>query len=89
MKMTEVTGGRPARGRKGPFAVCERQPGLSQKCSSGIGQFDRAPGPIDEAHPQLAFQLLDLLTERRLGNVEPLGGAAEVSFLGDGHEVAK
>ena len=32
MKMTEVTGGRPARGRKGPFAVRERQPGLSQKC---------------------------------------------------------
>ncbi len=33
--------------------------------------------------------VLNLLTQRRLGDVESLGGAAEMSFLGDGHEVAK
>ena len=89
MKMTQMTGGRPACGGEGPFAVRQRQSGLTQKCGAGIGEFDRAPGPIDEVHSQLAFELLNLLTQRWLGDVKALGGAAEVSFLGHGHEVAK
>jgi hypothetical protein len=32
---------------------------------------------------------VDLLAERRLGDVEPLGGLAEVEFLGHGDNVAE
>jgi hypothetical protein len=32
---------------------------------------------------------VDLVAERRLGDVEPSGSAAEVQFLGDGQEVAQ
>jgi hypothetical protein len=35
------------------------------------------------------LQLLDLLGQRRLGHKQPLRRAGEVSFLGDGGEVAQ
>jgi hypothetical protein len=35
------------------------------------------------------FELADLLGERRLGEVESLGGASEVEFFGDGDEVSE
>jgi hypothetical protein len=34
------------------------------------------------------FELADLLRERRLGEMEAKGGAAEVELFGDGDEVA-
>ena len=36
---------------------------------------------------QFAFQPLDLCTDRRLRDVNALGGTGEVRFLGDGDEV--
>jgi len=63
--------------------------GLNEQCVAGIGEFNWAPGPVDQFHSELAFQLLNLLTQRRLGDVESLRGAAEVAFLGHGDEVAK
>ena len=38
---------------------------------------------------ELALELADLLRQRRLGDVQPIGGPAEVQLLGDGPEVAK
>ncbi|GGY32442.1 hypothetical protein GCM10010384_44780 [Streptomyces djakartensis] len=42
---------------------------------------------MEQLDAELGLQLADLLGERRLGHVEPLGGAAEVAFLGHRHEV--
>ena len=89
VEVPQLPGGGPARGRERSFAVREREPGLFEKCVAGIGELDRPPGPIDQVHSQLAFQLLNLLTKRRLRNMEPFGGTAEVSFLRHGHEVAQ
>ena len=35
------------------------------------------------------LELVDLVAQRRLGDVEACGGAAEVELLGDGEEVAQ
>ena len=80
---------RACAGGECPFAVRERELGLNEQCVAGIGEFNWAPGPVDQFHSELAFQLLNLLTQRRLGDVESLRGAAEVAFLGHGDEVAK
>ena len=37
----------------------------------------------------LKLQSLDLLTDGRLCQVEPLGGAVETAAIGDGHEGAQ
>jgi hypothetical protein len=38
---------------------------------------------------ELLFQLLNLPAQRRLRHVETFSRAAEMQFLGDGHEIAK
>ncbi len=45
--------------------------------------------PREELAAQLVLQQPDLVAQRRLGHVEPLGRAAEVQLLGDRHEVAE
>ena len=55
----------------------------------GIGQVDPPGGTAQQRHPQLGLELTDLLGQRRLGHVQPLGGPAEVPLLGDGDEVAQ
>lgn len=45
----------------------------------------RRPG--EKCRPELVLQRADLSAERRLRDVEALRGAANVPFLGDGHEV--
>src|SRR6202022_2025929 len=37
----------------------------------------------------LGLQLMDLLAERRLGDVQPGCGTAKVQLLGDGNEIAQ
>jgi hypothetical protein len=44
---------------------------------------------FEELEAEVALELPDLLGERRLGNVQALGGASEVELFGDGHEVAQ
>jgi hypothetical protein len=45
--------------------------------------------PLQQREPELVLERPDLLAERRLRDVQPLRGAAEVKLLRDGHEVAK
>ncbi len=74
-----------------PCRVRVRQdpPGQRQQRLARVGQRDVAPGAAEELRPQLPLQRLDLLGERRLGHVHPLGGPGEVPGLGHGHEVQK
>jgi hypothetical protein len=39
--------------------------------------------------PTVGFERLDRLAQRRLADVQALGGAREVQLLGDGDEVAQ
>ena len=38
--------------------------------------------PLEELYSQFTFQVVDLLAERRLRDVESIGGVGEVQFLG-------
>ncbi len=43
--------------------------------------------PVKQCHAELLFETADLMTQRRLGDVQPLGGPAEVKLLSDGDEI--
>ena len=44
---------------------------------------------LQELEAELAFEAPDLLTQRRLGDEQPLGGAGEMELVGDGEEIPK
>jgi hypothetical protein len=52
-------------------------------------QFRPALHPIEQPLAQLVFQLLNLLAERRLGNVAFFGGAGEIARARHRHHVTK
>ncbi len=54
---------------------------------SGVGQLDVPFGPVEQRNSQFRFELPNLLAERRLAQMEPLGGPAEVQRVGHGHDV--
>jgi hypothetical protein len=43
---------------------------------------------MEQLHPDLPFQVADLLAEGRLGDAEFFGGAGEVSLFGNGQKIA-
>jgi hypothetical protein len=43
--------------------------------------------PHEKRDSKLVFQLLDLLAERRLGDVNDLSRAPEIQFFGNGDEI--
>ena len=56
---------------------------------AGGRELDAARGPVQQRLAELGLEAADLLRERRLRDVQALGGAAEVPLLGDGDEVAQ
>jgi hypothetical protein len=46
-----------------------------------------AAGSIEQGHAEPLLEAANLLTQRRLRDVQPGGGAAEVKLLGDGDEI--
>src|SRR6185369_11294221 len=52
-----------------------------------VGELDAALVAVEEAHAELLLELADLLADRRLGDVQPLRGAAEVPLFGGSDEV--
>jgi hypothetical protein len=55
----------------------------------GGGEPDLAVVADEQLCAEGALELVDLVAQRRLGDVEARGCAAEVALLGDGKEVAK
>jgi hypothetical protein len=53
------------------------------------GEFNLTFGPIKKLRAQLGFQVPDLLTKRRLAQMQTLGGPAKVQSLGHGKEVTE
>ena len=60
-------------------------------CGSNVSpirrQRDSPPVPLEQPHAEIALERLDLLRQRRPGDVQPGRGPAEVQLLGDRHEV--
>ena len=65
----------------------QRGPCVGQRRLARRGQPHRATRPVQQRLAEFAFQPLDLRADRRLRDMDPLGGPGEVGFLGDGDEV--
>jgi hypothetical protein len=53
---------------------------------AGRGEPDPAAGPVEELDSEPGLQGPDGLADRRLGDTQPLGGAAEMQFTGESDE---
>jgi hypothetical protein len=71
----------------GLLDLVEHAARLGQQGLPRTGQPHRPAGPVEQPHAELAFEPGDLLADRGLGDVQPLGGPAEVQLLRDGGEV--
>ena len=67
----------------------ERERRLLEERLPGGGELNLAAGAHEQLRAEGALELADLVAQRRLGDVEPRSGAAEVELLGDGQEVTK
>ena len=70
-----------------PVSLLQGAPGLLQERCPGRRELNVALGTKEQRDAHLGLQLFDLLAERRLGDVEPLGGPAEVKVLGHRDEI--
>ena len=75
----------PRRGLDGGPQQCL---GRRQEDLPGLGELAALRGPVQQARAELLLQALDLPAQRRLGEVQRGGGAAEVPVFGDDGEVA-
>ena len=63
--------------------------GVLERGLAGLGELDPLLGPDEERLPELGLEGLDLVAHRRLGEMQPLGGAGEVEGLGHDAEGAE
>lgn len=61
-----------------PYLPCQLLTGRSQADTAGV--------PDEQPRPDLPLQPSDVLTDGRLGHVQPTSGATEVERLGDGQK---
>jgi len=54
--------------------------------ATGVGQVERAVGPLEQRHPQVVFQRSDLATDRRLRDRTLLTGGREAEQPRGGFE---
>ena len=59
----------------------------AQQQPAGIGNGKLALAPDEELDSELFLQTLDLRGKRRLAHVQPFGGAGDVPFLRNRHEI--
>ena len=72
-----------------PSGLLQQQAGLIVERGPSTGERDRGGRTVQQHSVKIDLQLLDRPAQRRLGHVQPCGRAAEVPFLGNGHEVAQ
>jgi len=76
----------PLRGQGGVLGQLEDLAGIHQEHPARRGELDRPVGPVEQLDPELLLEQVDPPAQRRLGDVQPLRGPAEVPFLGDGYK---
>ena len=64
-------------------------PRLLHEHAARLGELHLALGAVEQLDPELFFELADLMAERRLAEMQPLGGAAEVQGFCQRDDVAK
>ena len=66
----------------------DRQTGILEEALTGVSEFGAARISLQKADAELPLQRGDLPCERRLADVQALGGATEMQRFGQRHEVA-
>jgi hypothetical protein len=75
-----------AGGGPGKVGLRQRLAGMPEHRVTSLGQLHLAPVPLEQHRADLPLESLNLLAQRRLGNVQPLRRAPKVKFLGHGDE---
>lgn len=70
----------------GVVHVAQQPPCLFEKAQPGLGQLHAARIARQQGEPEGVLQLAQAVAERRLRQVDALGGAAETAVFGDQHE---
>lgn len=60
---------------------------LLQKHAAGVGRCHDPARAMEKLHAEVVFELTDRLRKRRLGDVQALGGLAEMKLLADRDEI--
>ena len=68
--------------------LLEQGAGVLVEEAPGLGQAQR-PAAFEQGHAELVFELLELPAQRRLGDVQALGGAGEIEGFGERLEIAQ
>jgi hypothetical protein len=82
-----VAGAGPLRSQRRGGHRLQRYARLAAEYPAGLGQRDRAAGPLEQSDAQPAFQLPDSLGQCGLRDAQPGRGTAEVKFVGHRQEV--
>jgi len=61
----------------GLIQLREHAPYFLQQQLTGLGQPYTSVRPLEQLHTEFLFQLLDVIAQRRLGEVQPFGRATE------------
>ena len=64
-------------------------PGVCQRGGPCIGKGEAVMLSIEEGHAEFLFKVANLPGNRRLGNIEPRGGSADVGLLGSHDKVSQ
>ncbi|MGY3357623.1 hypothetical protein ACVWZK_004286 [Bradyrhizobium sp. GM0.4] len=74
---------------RGAFSKLQDAPRFRQEAAPGRRQAHRAAGTLQQRRIDDVLEHLDLPGQRRLGHVQPRGGAAEMQFLRHRDETAE
>ncbi len=77
-RLAAVTMGDGADGLDGLVDAQQDGPGLDEKDFAGLGERERFAGAAEEPDAEFLLEVADLAAERRLGDVQALGGAGDV-----------
>jgi hypothetical protein len=80
---------RPARDLGRTVRLRQRQSRLHEEGTAGVRELDSTARPMEESEPELALEATNLLTERRLGDMQAPRRSSEVQVFRDGDEIAK
>jgi hypothetical protein len=83
---TPLSGADRAGDRRGLLGAGQELARLLEQGTPGRGQSDDAAISLEQRHAEFGFQRADLLADARLGEMQPVGRAAEVKLLRHRHE---
>jgi len=61
---------------------------FNEENGTGFGQGNRSGRTVEKSSANATFQILNLSTQRRLRDMECLGGSSEMQVFGNCHKIA-